>query len=204
MVPHSKPDDFIKLHFTLTEKNLLLEKITNQTEFSTKMTNNQIGCVQREIFLKFISKTLSEINNTIKTQAIHFIPPTKTEVDEFTKSVFDVVACEPMCYIIALYYFKQFAEHLPVQIKEENEDCNFTNFYRYIYLMCIILSSKFWEDRFDGNSVFYEKFSLFEDIEQRVFNHLEILILGILNYDLYIENEDFDTFLTIFKLNESF
>jgi hypothetical protein len=203
MVPQSKPHGVIKLHCTLTEKSLWLEKISNKTEISSKMTNNQIGCVQREVFLKFISKTLSEINETIKIQATNYIPPTRTEVEEFTKSVFDVVACEPMCYIIALYYFKQFAEHLPVQIKEENEECNFSNFYRYIYLMCVILSSKFWEDRFDGNSVFYEKFSLFEDIDQRVFNHLEILILGILNYDLFIENEAFDTFLTIFKLNES-
>ena len=150
---------------------------------------------QRRIILDFLITRMFQIHEILFLITSNFTPPKKSVIKNFIEDLFDEIACGPLCYLIGMYYYQKFTENLPKEVKEQDDDCDFDSYYKYVYITCLILSSKVWEDRFAGNIDFYNCFKLEDEIDISMINYLEVLIMKNFDFRFHIPEEDFYQFL---------
>lgn len=107
----------------------------------------------------------------------------KITITNYIKRLIKYTKIEPSTLILGIIYFDKICN-------KGNIILSFLNVYRLI-LISLVLAIKFNEEYFETNE-FYSKIG---GLSNKSFNKLEIAVLKILNYKLYIKKDIYDNYI---------
>jgi hypothetical protein len=141
------------------------------------------------LFLKFLSIIFLNIAEEQEQEnySISLDEDMKKELNsEFTElilQVFQTLDCEPVCFLLGLFYFENY-----VKITQEFD----IEDYQEIYLCCLMLASKMLEDRYWSTKKYSE---ILQVEDYKYFIQTESSILNALNFELHVSKEDLDSYV---------
>jgi hypothetical protein len=112
---------------------------------------------------------------------------------KFINYLLENVVCSPLVFLTALYYIDELSWTNGDFLQEIQS-------FKLYYSVLLLISSKMHEDSKFENSAFFKMGNLEkEGFTLKEFNQTEILVLNLLDFNLYIPYEDFLLFLESFN-----
>lgn len=182
----------LRIHQSLVENSSWIQEIEKikdyeiniDTEYTIHSSSLQYknAVISYELVIKFVTNYIYKI---LERKDIRH---SKLKIERFIKSTFTHLTCHPLSNIIAIFYFEKVIDKILDKITRTRI------IIKYIGIL-IMLSSKMWEDSVYSNYVFLYDFDLYKKITEKEWLKLEKEVLEMLDYELYLSEHDFITFI---------